>query len=264
MRCVVANSMTRFRFMFVEHIRHEEHGVGPAARHRGKRAGEILRLAHAERLDLHVEELRRLLDLAVAERHARIGAPIAQAEPMQSSEIKTEYQYAAKVVCSLLLPHQDGTLARGTYRTIVNIHNPTNKPVTIAAKVALATDFGSEAGPFSVTPFKKADLQADGAVELSCFNFAGFFCPINGVCIDFAFLEGFTVIKSPVPLDVVEVYTARHTDGEVETMDVETVQPRQMHEMVKLATPETGSEAAKHIEYPPKGSPAYGGKDQTK
>ncbi len=191
-------------------------------------------------------------------------APIAQAEPMQSSEIKTEYQYAAKVVCSLLLPHQDGTLARGTYRTIVNIHNPTNKPVTIAAKVALATDFGSEAGPFSVTPFKKADLQADGAVELSCFNFAGFFCPINGVCIDFAFLEGFTVIKSPVPLDVVEVYTARHTDGEVETMDVETVQPRQMHEMVKLATPETGSEAAKHIEYPPKGSPAYGGKDQTK
>jgi hypothetical protein len=188
-----------------------------------------------------------------------------KAESMKPSEtIKTEYQYAAKVVCSLLLPHQDGTLAKGTYRTIVNLHNPTNKPITVAAKVALAAPFGSEPGPFGVTPFKKSELQPDGAVELNCFDFAGYFCPIDGLCVDFAFLEGFAVIKSPVPLDVVGVYTARHTDGEVETMDVETVQPRQMREVVKLMPTEAGTETKKHIEYPPKGDSAYGGKYQPK
>ena len=85
--------------------------------------------------------------------------PASQAETVKPSKIiKTEYQYAAKVACSLLLPHQDGTLARGTYRTTVNIHNPTNKQITIAATVALATQFGSEPGPFDVTPFKEAVL----------------------------------------------------------------------------------------------------------
>ena len=195
-----------------------------------------------------------------------MGTPrSAQAESTKASEkVKTEYQYAAKVVCSLLLPHQDGTLVRGTYRTIVNIHNPSDKPITVAAKVALATQFGSDPGPFSVTPFRKAQLHPDGAVELSCFDIAGYFCPINGVCVDFAFLEGFLVIKSPEPLDVVGVYTARHNDGEVETMDVDTVQPRQIREMVELMPPAEKPEIKTRIEYPPKGSPAYGGKDYPK
>lgn len=188
-----------------------------------------------------------------------------QSEIVKPQEtIKTEYQYAAKVVCSLLLSHQDGTLAKGTYRTIVNLHNPTNKEITIAAKVALAGEFGSDPGPFSITPFKKAKLQGDGAMEMNCFDVAGFFCPINGVCVDFAFLEGFAVIKSPVPLDVVGVYSARHTDGEVETMDVETVQPKQIREVVKLMPIKTAAEIIKHIEFPPKGSKAIEGKIQPK
>lgn len=188
---------------------------------------------------------------------------VSQAEPMKPSKtIKTEYQYAAKVACSLLLPHQDGSLARGTYRTAVNIHNPTNKEVTVAAKVALATQFGSEPGPFGVTPFKEAVLQPDGAVGVNCFDIAGYFCPIDGVCVDFAFLEGFLVIKSPVPLDVVGVYTARHTDGEVESIDVEAVEPRQIRETVKIgATEPTKPGGGKRVDYPPKGSSAYGEKE---
>lgn len=184
---------------------------------------------------------------------------IAQAEPVKYAEtLKTEYQYAAKVACSLLLPHQDGTLARGTYRTIVNIHNPTDKKITIAAKVALAAQFGAEPGPFDVTPFKAAVLQPDGAVGVSCFDIAGYFCPINGVCVDFAFLEGFLVIKSPVPLDVVSVYTARHTDGDVESIDVMTVQPQKIPDHVKLGSAEPAKPGeGKRIDYPPKGSPAY-------
>ncbi|SNX58818.1 hypothetical protein SAMN06296273_0283 [Nitrosomonas ureae] len=184
---------------------------------------------------------------------------VAQAETTKYSEtLKTEYQYAVKVNCSLLLPHQDGNLARGIYRTAVNIHNPTDKKITIAAKVALATQFGSEPGPFDVTPFKKAVLQPDGAVGVSCFDIAGYFCPINSVCVDFAFLEGFLVVKSPVPLDVVSVYTARHTDGEVESMAVETIEPRKIHDTVKLesAVPIKPGEG-KRMDYPPKGGADY-------
>jgi len=45
--------------------------------------------------------------------------------------------------------------------------------------------------------------------------------------------------QESVPLDVVGVYTARHR-REVETMDVETVQPRQIREVVKLMPTEPG------------------------
>ncbi|HKX53529.1 MAG TPA: Kazal-type serine protease inhibitor domain protein [Nitrosospira sp.] len=192
-----------------------------------------------------------------------LAIPVSQAEPVKPSKtIKTEYQYSAKVACSLLLPHQDGTLARGTYRTTVNIHNPSDKKISIAAKVALATQFGSEPGPFDVTPFKEAVIQPDGAVGVNCFDIAGYFCPIDGVCVDFAFLEGFLVVKSPVPLDVVGVYTARHTDGEVESIDVEAVEPRQVREMVSIGAAESAKRGAgKRVDYPPKGSSAYGEKE---
>jgi hypothetical protein len=190
-------------------------------------------------------------------------SPLSHAEPVKHSKtIKTEYQYSAKVACSLLLPHQDGTLARGTYRTTVNIHNPTDKKISVAAKVALAAQFGSEQGPFDVTPFKEAVLQPDGAVGVNCFDIASYFCPIDGVCVDFAFLEGFLVVKSPVPLDVVGVYTARHTDGEVESIDVEAVEPRQVRDTVKIGAAEPSKAGGgKRVDYPPKGSSAYGEKE---
>ena len=87
--------------------------------------------------------------------------PVWQAEPLKPSKtIKTEYQYAAKVTCSLLLPHQDGTLARGTYRTVINIHNPTDKKITVAAKVALSTQFSSDPGPLRRHPIQGSRAAA--------------------------------------------------------------------------------------------------------
>jgi hypothetical protein len=76
-------------------------------------------------------------------------------------------------------------------------------------------------------------------------------------------LEGFLVIKSPVPLDVVGVYTARPTDGEVESIDVETIQPRKIRENVKMESPMPSKPGeGKRMEYPPKESSAY--RDQPK
>jgi len=183
------------------------------------------------------------------------SAGLAQAA---TYELKTQYQYAAKVVCSLLTPHQDGDLARGTYRTAINIHNPTDEEIIVANKVALAVQPGSDPGPFNVTPFKKTTLPPDGAVLFNCGNVAGFFCPINGVCVDFAFLDGFLVIKSPVPLDVVGIYTARHTDGEVESVDVETVKPKKISSAVKIVSEDETTKVEKRMEYPVKQHSNYG------
>ncbi len=175
-----------------------------------------------------------------------------------TDEMQTHYQYAAKVVCSLLTPHRDGDLARGTYRTAINVHNPTDQEIVIANKVALAVQPGSDPGPFSVTPFKKTTLPPNGAVLFDCGNVAGFFCPINGVCVDFAFLDGFVVIKSPVELDVVGVYTARHTEGEVESIDVETVQPKQISAAVKLVSEDKPQRVEKRLDYPRQQRSEYG------
>jgi hypothetical protein len=183
------------------------------------------------------------------------SAGVAQAS---KDGLETHYQYAAKVVCSLFTPHQDGDLARGTYRTAINVHNPTDKEIVFAEKVALSIQPGSDPGPFSVTPFKKTTLPPDGAVLFDCGSVAGFFCPINGVCVDFAFLDGFLVIKSPVELDVVGVYTARHADGEVESLDVETVQLKKVDATVKLSPEGPAQKVEKRIEYPVKNRPDHG------
>ncbi len=101
-----------------------------------------------------------------------------------------------------------------------------------------------------MTPFHKTFLGPDGAVQFTCSNIAGFFCPINGVCVDFAFLDGFLVIKSPIQLDVVGVYTARSTNGEVESIDVEKVHPRKIASKTKVADHYDG-DIKKHIDYTP-------------
>lgn len=194
--------------------------------------------------------------LAVLSAMVIISLPASQ---LQAQSIKTEYQYAVKLVCSGLLPHQDGDLARGIYRTAVNIHNPTEKKVPFAFKVAIANSINTEPGNFSVTQFRDVTLQPDGAAEITCFDVFGLFCPTpEGVCIDFAFLNGFAVLKTPVELDVVGVYTARHTDGEVESIDLETVKPRKISADVKPYTNAYEGKIKQHMPYPEKPEGSYG------
>jgi hypothetical protein len=165
--------------------------------------------------------------------------------------IKTEYQYAAKVTCSLLGTFGDGFLAEGIYRTVINVHNPTDSKITFIKKVVLAEQEGSSPSEFSVTPFKKDTLEPDGAVVIDCFAISNFFCPINGVCIDFTAIDGFLVINSPVELDIVAVYTARPSDGKVTSMDIENVQRRKVGKTIKVGIPTTKPEIKEHIKYPP-------------
>jgi hypothetical protein len=117
--------------------------------------------------------------------------------------------------------------------------------------VVLAEQEGSSPSEFSVTPFKKDTLEPDGAVVIDCFAISNFFCPINGVCIDFTAIDGFLVINSPVELDIVAVYTARPSDGKVTSMDIENVQRRKVGKTIKVGIPTTKPEIKEHIKYPP-------------
>jgi hypothetical protein len=113
-------------------------------------------------------------------------------------------QYAAKVVCGEQPQKgsyggKDQRLAKGQYYTVVNIHNPTDKPVAIRFKFATALP-GGQPGPIS--KFFDAKLRPDEVISIDCSQLFGAFQ--NKA----TFAEGFAVIESAVELDVVAVYTA--------------------------------------------------------
>lgn len=165
---------------------------------------------------------------------ACMGGYWAPSNAYAQEVVPTGYQYAVKMACTLLTNFGFGdAFAPGRYRTVVNIHNSTEKNIKFTRKFALAGEPGQEASEFSVTPYKSVPLGPDGAISYDCFNVAGFFCPINGVCVDFTAIDGFLVINSPVPLDVTAIYTANPNGAEVSSMDVETIAPRKTHKKIK-------------------------------
>ena len=145
---------------------------------------------------------------------------------------------------------------------MISIHNPTDKKITVAAKVALDTQFGSEPGPFDVTPFKEAAIQPGRLVGISCFDIAGYFCPIDCVCVDFAFLDGYWSSRALFLWTWLGSIQLRPSDQEVESIHVQMIHPRQIRQTIYIGTTEpTKKGGGKRMDYPPKGSPAYGSKE---
>src|SRR5262245_16839523 len=167
-------------------------------------------------------------------------------------QLATKYQYAAKTICTLLGDIGFGdAFAPGRYRTVINIHNPTDKKIEIARKFALAGQPGEPAGSFSITPYKSLTLEGDQAVAFNCFDIANFYCPINGVCVDFTAIDGFLVVNSPVELDVVAVYTAHPKGGEVSTLDTETVPARRIAKTIVIKPDQPRTQPEKRIQVEP-------------
>lgn len=139
--------------------------------------------------------------------------------------IQTKHQYTVKAICSLLGTFGDGALAQGTYRTLINVANPSDQPVKFAVKPIIAGTLGGPLDGIGGVVPKKDELPPHGAVSIACGTIAGFFCPTaDGICFDFSAIEGFVKIQSTDKLEVVAVYTARPSNGEVSTIDVETVE----------------------------------------
>lgn len=167
-------------------------------------------------------------------------------------QVATKYEYSAKTVCTLFTDIGFGdTFAPGRYRTVINIHNPTERKIEITRKFALAGQPGESAGSFGITPYKSLTLEPDQAVAYTCSDIAGFYCPIRGVCVDFTAIDGFLVVNSPAELDVVAVYTAHPKDGEVSTLDTETVAGRRMPKTILIKPDQPLLQPEKRIQMQP-------------
>jgi hypothetical protein len=177
-------------------------------------------------------------------------APSGPAHAQQ--RVATTYQYSAKTLCTL---RGDAgfseAFAPGRYRTVINIHNPTERRIEITRKFALSLQPGEAAGSFSITPYKSLILEPDQAVAYSCGDIVGFFCPIDGVCVDFIAIDGFLVVNSPVELDVVAVYTANPRDAQISTMDTETIAGRRLPKTIVVRADQPPPAQPRRIEIEP-------------
>ena len=128
------------------------------------------------------------------------------------------FQYAAKIICGA--NKTDGMIAHGIYETLVNVHNPNKEGQAFQHKVALA-DAATDGKIFTFIPVK---IKADGAQFYGCKEFHKFTgTPPN------QFIDGFFVIESPQPLDVIAVYTTNDLNGAVvPAIDVERVFERKL------------------------------------
>ena len=125
-------------------------------------------------------------------------------------------QYAAKFVCG----KSAGTVvAPGLYFTAVNVHNPTYTAIRFLIKIAVALP-GLKPGP--VSRFFDASLGPDEALEIDSPDI------FKRAAARADFLKGFVVIESEVELDVVVVYTAAGSTGQVETLHTERVPARRL------------------------------------
>ncbi len=126
------------------------------------------------------------------------------------------FEYAAKFICG----KSPGKIAApGTYFTTINVHNPAYFGVVFKKKFAVALP-EEHAGP--VSRFFEAKLGPDQALEIDCPDIVAH----SGSKADL--ITGFVVIQSETELDVVAVYTAAGSDGQVETMDIERVPARRI------------------------------------
>ena len=163
---------------------------------------------------------------------AFLSITLAANQPVRAQEASPfQFQYAVKFICGTSPAGRFQVLARGTYFTSINVHNPLVGNVSFRKKIVIATP-GEDA---VVKPFTNSQLPGDGALDFSCRDIAAdlgvvFFAGFN-TNQRRIFLKGFIVIESRTELDVVAVYTtgtAGFLNQRVTTMNLERVPVRRL------------------------------------
>ena len=131
------------------------------------------------------------------------------------------YQYAAKFLCmshkALGTSAESRAVVPGSYRTVVNIHNPHEHPIELRVKLALGD------GDELISDFRPGKLGPDGMTRVDCDRIQREFFQNP---FPHGIQEGFLVIESTHSLDVVAVYTAGRKW--VRSVDVERVHERRL------------------------------------
>lgn len=137
--------------------------------------------------------------------------------PCNDETDKTFYRYAVKFVCGCSKGH---VVAAGRFWTAINVGNTRDKKIRFRKRFSIALP-NEQAG--HVSELSHNQLGAFEALEIDCEDIARHTRMPAG-----CFIKGFAVIESEVELDVTAVYTAAKHDGEVETIDIEDIEPRQV------------------------------------
>lgn len=130
---------------------------------------------------------------------------------------RIQYRYAVKFVCGC---SKGEVVAAGKYFTAINVRNTSGKPIEFQKRFSVALP-GEQPG--NVTDLTRNKLGPYEALEIDCDDIRR-----HNRIPECCFLKGFAVLESEIELDVIVVYTAAKHDGEVETMDVEFVEPRRV------------------------------------
>jgi len=130
--------------------------------------------------------------------------------------------YAAKFICGVWSepsPAVEGPVEPGSYATAINVHNPNpSEGVSFAKKAVLLFSANEKEEGFEVpkppSGRREANLGPDYGMEIDARDIRQELLSGQPVPAPL-FIKGWVVIESPLPLDVVAVYTVRAPNGEV-------------------------------------------------
>ena len=120
------------------------------------------------------------------------------------AQVPMKHEYAVKVVCGVIRSGSASGADRlppGRYFTIVNLHNPSKRRTHFMRKVAQA----GTASPTPISAWETGFLEYDEAVAV--------LCPQITKQMEADWVEGFLVVQSAKPVDVVAVYATSASDG---------------------------------------------------
>ena len=135
-----------------------------------------------------------------------------------AAQFKEGYMYTVKFTCVDEVGPPEGSpggvpFVPARYRTAVNIHNPQRESADFRKKAVVALSQESERRGI-ISDWREEHLKSDEALDVDCVDIRKL---LGG---DQPVGDGFVVIESRVPLDVVAVYTS---DAGI---DVEYIQPK--------------------------------------
>jgi hypothetical protein len=146
----------------------------------------------------------------------------AEGAAFVSAAVPTRQIYAAKFLCGEFKGTGEGGGLEGpvqpaSYATAINVHNPNARPVTFTKKAVLLFDDSKpqrEAEePRPPGRLVRAQLGPDWGLEIDCDDIRKVLLrDVPGPAAP-TFIKGWVVLHSPLPLDVVAVYTAHTPAG---------------------------------------------------
>ncbi len=147
-----------------------------------------------------------------------VAAPgVAAAQSSTVADERSAVSYAVKFVCGGSTEEFQEGLVRGVHATAINILNPSfRNPVRFAKRVSRALPYQASG---ALTDARRDEIGPGQAIEVEC-NEIRQMLPQQ---MTRQFRTGFLLISATRPLVITAVYTSRPHNGDVSTIDVETI-----------------------------------------